>query len=54
MLQVVMTGDASKVVTSQNLEKRRKDGSWLVRIKVWDIVDYADVCVAYADVWVYA
>ena len=39
-----MTGDASNVVTSQNLEKRCKDGGWLVRIKVLDIVAYADVC----------
>jgi len=34
---VILTPDASKVVTSQNLEKKRKDGSWDVRIKVWDV-----------------
>ncbi len=34
---VILTPDASKIVTAQNLEKKRKDGSWDVRVKVWDV-----------------
>jgi len=34
---VVLTQDCKRIVTSQNLEKKRRDGGWVVRIKVWDV-----------------
>jgi WD40 repeat protein len=34
---LVLNRDDTKVVTSQALEKKKKDNSWLVRVKVWDV-----------------
>ena len=34
---VVLTIDGACVVTAQQLEKRKKDGAWLARIKVWEV-----------------
>ena len=34
---VVMTRDNKRIITAQNLEKQKRNGDWLVRIKVWDV-----------------
>jgi len=34
---VVLTKDNKRIVTSQNLEKQKRQGDWFVRLKVWDV-----------------
>ena len=34
---VLLTQDNKRIVTAQNLEKQKRQGDWLVRVKVWDV-----------------